>query len=94
MIWITVIGLIWLACLGFYLVSERQIGKTRQSKYTLLAAHPFFIKILASGGLLSTMLLINTEWSDSVSFVALWVLISPIVFIFILKMNPFEKRQR
>ena len=94
MIWITVIGLIWLACLGFHLVSERQIGKTRQSRYALLTAHPFFIKMLASGSLLAAMLLISTEWSDSVSFVALWVLISPIVFIFILKMNPFDKRQR
>lgn len=94
MIWITVIGLIWLACLGFYFVSERQVSKTRQSRYALLAAYPFSIKILASGSLLSAMLLISTEWSDSVSFVALWVLISPIVFIFILKMNPFEKRQR
>ena len=94
MIWITVIGLIWLACLGLYLVSERQVSKTRPSRYALLAAHPFFIKMLASGSLLSVMLLISTEWSDSVSFVALWVLISPIVFIFILKMNSFEKRQR
>lgn len=93
MIWIVVIGLIWLACLSFYLVSEKQIGKTRQSRYALLAAHPFFIKMLASGNLLSAMLLISTEWSDSISFVALWVLISPIVFIFILKINPFEKRQ-
>ena len=62
MIWMAIVGLIWMACFGFYAVSEKQILKTRQSQF-----------------------------SSSISFIALWVFISPIVFIFILKMNNLKQ---
>ena len=38
MIWMAIVGLIWMACFGFYAVSEKQILKTRQSLFFFFVA--------------------------------------------------------
>ena len=87
MIWIAVIGLLWLSCFGFYVVSEKQILKTRKSHYAFLADFPTYTKFAAGIFLFVAMVLLRTRFSYSISFVALWVFLSPVLFIFILKMN-------
>ena len=87
MIWIAVIGLLWLSCFGFYVVSEKQILKTRKSHYAFLADFPTYTKFAAGIFLFVAMFLLRTQFSSSISFVSLWVFLSPVLFIFILKMN-------
>lgn len=92
MIWIAVISLLWLSCFGFYTVSEKQILKTRKSRYTFLADFPTHTKFVAGIFLFVAMFLLRTQFSSSISFVALWIFLSPILFIFILKINNLEKK--
>lgn len=92
MIWIAVIGLLWLSCFGFYAVSTKQILKTRKSRYAFLANFPTYTKFAAGIFLFVAMVLLRTRFSYSISFVALWVFLSPILFIFILKINNLEKK--
>lgn len=87
MIWIAIMGLLWLSCFGFYAVSAKQILKTRKSRYAFLANFPTYTKFAAGIFLFVVMVLLRTRFSYSISFVALWVFLSPILFIFILKMN-------
>ena len=92
MIWIAVIGLVWLSCFGFYAVSAKQILKTRKSRYAFLANFPTHTKFVAGIFLFVAMFLLRTQFSSSISFVALWIFLSPILFIFILKINNLEKK--
>ena len=94
MIWIAVIGLLWLSCFCFYAVSAKQILKTRKSRYAFLANFPARTKFTAGIFLCITMFLLRTQFSSSISFVALWVFLSPILFIFILKINNLEKKYK
>ena len=70
MIWIAIMGLLWLSCFGFYAVN-----------------FPTYTKFAAGIFLFVVMVLLRTRFSYSISFVALWVFLSPVLFIFILKMN-------
>ena len=92
MIWIAVIGLLWLSCFVFYAVSAKQTLKTRKSRYALLANFPTHTKFVAGIFLFVAMFLLRTQFSSSISFVALWVFLSPVLFIFILKINNLEKK--
>lgn len=92
MIWIAIMGLLWLSCFGFYAVSEKQIVKTRKSRYAFLANFPNYTKLAAGIFLFVAMVLLRTQFSSSISFVALWVFLSPVLFIFILKINNLEKK--
>ncbi|MFV5405366.1 MULTISPECIES: hypothetical protein [unclassified Acinetobacter] len=87
MIWIAIMGLLWLSCFFFHAVSEKQIVKTQKSRYSFLTNFPTHTKFAASSFLLISMFLLRTQFSSSISFVALWVLLSPVLFIFILKIN-------
>lgn len=87
MIWIAILGLLWLSCFGFYALSEKQIVKIRKSRYAFLTNFPTHAKFAAGSFLLLSMFLLRTQFSSSISFVALWVLLSPVLFIFILKIN-------
>jgi len=91
MIWMAIVGLIWMACFGFYTVSEKQILKTRQSRYSFLVSYPVIVKLISGSLLLLVLSLLRTQFSSCISFMALWVFISPIVFIFILKMNNLKQ---
>lgn len=86
--------MIWLACFNLYAVSTKQIQKTRQSRYAFMAQHPKWIKLNAVILLLSTILLLRTIYSSSISFIALWVLISPILLFFIINVNSSSKIKR
>lgn len=92
MIWIAVTSLLWLSCFAFYAVSAKQILKTRRSRYAFLANFPTHTKFAACIFLFVAMFLLRTQFSSSISFVALWVFLSPIVFVFILKINNLEKK--
>lgn len=61
--------------------------KTRKSRYAFLANFPTHTKFTAGIFLFVAMFLLRTQFSSSISFVALWVFLSPVLFIFILKMN-------
>ena len=87
MIWIAIMGLLWLSCFGFYAVSAKQILKTRKSRYAFFFFFLTHTKFTAGIFLFVAMFLLRTQFSSSISFVALWVFLSPVLFIFILKMN-------
>ena len=91
MIWLAVTGLLWLSCFAFYAVSAKQIVKTRKSRYAFLANFPTHTKFAAGIFLFIAMFLLGTQFSPSISFVALWIFLSPILFIFILKINNLKK---
>ncbi len=93
MIWIAVIGLLWLTLFLFYAVSEKQFVKTQKSRYSFLATYPKYTKFATGCFLFVAMLLLCTQFSPSISFVALWVFITPLLFIFILKINNLEKKR-
>ncbi|QKQ69430.1 hypothetical protein [Acinetobacter sp. 10FS3-1] len=87
MIWIAIMGLLWLSCFGFYAVSEKQIIKTRKSHYSFLTTYPKCTRFAAGIFLVNAMFLLGTQFTPSIGFVAVWVFLSPILFIFILKIN-------
>lgn len=92
MIWIVIMGLLWLSCFFFHAVSEKQIVKTQKSRYAFLTNFPTHTKFAAGSFLLISMFLLCTQFNSSISFVALWVFLSPVLFIFILKINNLEKK--
>ena len=94
MILLAAVGLIWFACFGFYAISSKHIARTKQSRYAHLATYPNLVKAAAGSILLLAMFLLRILFSNSISFVALWIFISPVLFIFILKVNDLEKLQK
>ena len=83
MILLAAAGLIWLACFGLYAVSNKHIARTKQSRYAHLATYPNLVKAAAGSILLLAMFLLRILFSNSISFVALWIFIRPVLFIFI-----------
>lgn len=87
MIWMIAVVLIWLACFGLYSVSSKQIARTQHTQYAYLAKSPKSVRIISVGLLLGVVLLLRSKLSNSISFIALWILITPILFILILRVN-------
>lgn len=87
MIWMIAVVLIWLACFGLYSVSSKQIARTQHTQYAYLAKFPKGVRIISVGLLLGVILLLQSKLSNSISFIGLWILITPILFIFILRVN-------
>ena len=94
MILLAAAGLFWLAFFGLYAVSNKRIARTKKSRYARLATYPNLVKAAAGSILLLAMFLLSILVSNSISFVALWIFISPVLFIFILKVNDLEKLQK
>jgi len=62
-------------------------SKNPKISLRFLANFPTHTKFTAGIFLFVAMFLLRTQFSSSISFVALWVFLSPVLFIFILKMN-------
>lgn len=93
MILVAAAGLMWLACFGFYAVSSKHLARTKQSRYARLATYPNLVRAAAGSILLLAMFLLQILFSNSISFVALWIFISPVLFIFILKFNTLKTKK-
>ena len=85
--------LIWISCFILYAVSTKQHRQTQQSSYAILAQHPKIAKLSALLILCLCGLLLRSQFVSSISFVALWVFITPVLFIFILRINRLNNRK-
>ncbi|OTG93631.1 hypothetical protein B9T24_14275 [Acinetobacter sp. ANC 4654] len=82
------------AVYGLYRVSEKQIRKTLQSKWALLAYHPRIVRVICLFLLVIATLLIIQEDGYSIGFISFWVFSSPLIFIFILYINELSAKQK
>ena len=82
------------AVYGLYRVSEKQMKKTLQSKWALLAHHPRIVRVISLVLLVITTVLIIQEDGYSIGFVSFWIFSSPLIFIFILYINELSTKQK
>lgn len=82
------------AIYGLYQVSEKQMKKTLQSKWALLAQHPRIVRVISLLLLIIATVLIIQEDGYSIGFVSFWIFSSPLIFIFILYINELSTKQK
>ena len=82
------------AVYGLYRVSEKQMKKTLQSKWALLAHHPRIVRVISLLLLIIATVLIIQEDGYSIGFVSFWIFSSPLIFIFILYINQLSAKQK
>lgn len=82
------------AVYGLYRVSEKQMKKTLQSKWALLAHHPRIVRVISLVLLVIATVLIIQEDGYSIGFISFWVFSSPLIFIFILYINQLSAKQK
>lgn len=82
------------AVYGLYQVSEKQMKKTLQSKWVLLAHHPRIVRVISLLLLVIATVLIIQEDGYSIGFVSFWIFSSPLIFIFILYINELSTKQK
>mgnify|MGYP003454916127 FL=1 len=82
------------AVYGLYRVSEKQMKKTLQSKWVLLAHHPQIVRVISLLLLVIATVLIIQEDGYSIGFVSFLVFSSPLIFIFILYINQLSTKQK
>ena len=80
-----ILSFISLGCLILYAVSNKQVKRTQQSKYAVLAIHIPYTKLIALILFTLAFVLLSFKFGWSVGFVSFWILLSPILFILILK---------
>lgn len=87
-----IIGLIFItiAIFGFYAVSGKRIVHTRNSKFSWLTHSPLLTKLTAYICLIIATLFFAQQFGNSIAIVALCILASPILFAFILNINPLK----
>ena len=86
--------LILIASYGLYLVSSKQINKTQKSRFSVLSKHVKSVKLTAFICIVIALLLYNLEYGDSISFVALCVLSTPLLFGLILSINYLKPKTK
>ena len=82
------------AVYALYRISEKQIRKTLQSKWALLAYHPRMVRVISLLMLVIATVLIIQEEGYSIGFISFWVFSSPLIFIFILYINELKPKQK
>lgn len=82
------------AVYGLYQVSEKQMKKSLQSKWALLAHHPRIVRVISLLLLVIATVLIIQEDGYSIGFVSFWIFSSPLIFIFILYINELSTKQK
>lgn len=82
------------AVYGLYQVSEKQMKKTLQSKWALLAHRPRIVRVISLLLLVIATVLIIQEDGYSIGFISFWVFSSPLIFIFILYINELSTKQK
>ncbi|CAB1212153.1 hypothetical protein [Acinetobacter bouvetii] len=86
--------LIAIATYASYLISEKQIRCTLQSKWFVLAQHPTLTRIGALLLFSIAVFLLIQHYGVSIGFASFWVLASPLIFFFILYINPLKSTQK
>jgi cell division protein FtsW (lipid II flippase) len=86
--------LILIASYGLYLVSSKQIAKTQKSKFSVLTKHIKLVKLAALVFIIIALTLYNIDYGNSISFVALCVLSTPLLFGLILSINDLKPKTK
>ena len=94
MIMLLGLSLIFLGIGGLYRISEKQIKKTRLSKWSMLALYPQTTRIVSLLLLLLAVFIFVQKEGVSIGFVSFWIFSTPLIFIFILYMNELKPHQK
>lgn len=84
--------LILIASYSLYLISSKQIAKTQKSKLSVLAQHVKLVKVISFALIILALFLFSLNYGNSISFVALCILSSPILFGLILFVNDLKSK--
>ncbi len=86
--------LIFLGMSGLYRISEKQIKKTRLSKWSTLAIYPQTTRVVSLLLLILAVYIFVQKEGFSIGFVSFWIFSTPLIFIFILYMNELKPDQK
>ena len=79
---------------GLYQVSEKQIKKTRLSKWSILLVYPQTTRVVCLLLLILALFVFIQKEGASIGFVSFWIFSTPLIFIFILSMNELKSFQK
>ncbi|OTG63546.1 hypothetical protein B9T25_13705 [Acinetobacter sp. ANC 4470] len=82
------------AVYGLYQISEKQMKRTLQSKWSFLAHYPQITKAISFLFMFISTLLLIQQTGSSIGFISFWVFSSPLIFIFILYINELKPKQK
>lgn len=79
---------------GLYLLSQKQIAHTQQSRFAWLTQHIQRYKIICFLLCIISAILFMVIYGFAVGFVVWWILATPILLIMILWLNPLKNREK
>jgi len=85
---------ILLGAWGLYQVSEKQIKKTRLSKWSILLVYPQTTRVVCLFSLILALFIFIQKEGASIGFVSFWIFSTPLIFIFILSMSELKSFQK
>lgn len=85
---------IWIAVFCFYLGSSKKAATTRQSAFAWLVTWQPLSKWLASLSLLIALYIFAIYFGSSIALVALCILVTPLLFLFVLNVNDLKPKQK
>ena len=94
MIFISTFILMSCALYSLFLVSEKQITKTKKTKWIRLARYPKIVRITATLLLIIASMLLSDRYGNSIGFISLWIFLSPVIFGLILSVNDLKAKQK
>lgn len=86
--------LIFLGIGGLYRISEKQIKKTRLSKWSMLAMYPQTTRFVSLLLLILAVFILVQKEGFSIGFISFWIFSTPLIFIIILYMNELKPHQK
>lgn len=79
---------------GLYQVSEKQIKKTRLSKWSILLVYPQTTRVVCLFSLILALFIFIQKEGASIGFVSFCIFSTPLIFIFILSMSELKSFQK
>lgn len=79
---------------GLYRISEKQIKKTRLSKWSILLVYPQTTRVVCLLLLILALFVFIQKEGASIGFVSFWIFSTPLIFIFILSINELKSFQK
>ncbi len=79
---------------GLYQVGEKQIKKTRLSRWSFLTIYPPITRLICLLLLSIAMFILIQKEGSSIGVVSFWIFATPLIFIFILYINELKPKQK
>lgn len=82
------------AVFGLYKLSEKQIKKTQQSKWSFLAIKPRITRFMCLFLLLISIFLLMKQQGFSIGFISFWIFLTPLLWLFIFCVNELKIKNK